>query len=59
MKKEVKDPFMKLRIIVSTLALIIILGGWVIYGISISYSNPTKVLVKLSKQEKERIPRIK
>ena len=58
MKKEVKDPFMKLRIIVSTLALIIILGGWVIYGISISYSNPTKVLVKLSKQEKERIPRI-
>lgn len=58
MKKEFKDPFMKLRIIVSTLALIIILGGWVVYGVSISYSNPNKVLVKLSKEEKKRIPTV-
>ncbi len=53
MKKNTTDPFMKYRIIISTCALLIIMAGWVIYGIKASYSNPNRVLVKLLNNEKE------
>ncbi len=55
MKRRDKDPFMKLRIIISSGALILILGGWIIYGIGVSFSNPNKVLLNLAIEQKEEI----
>ena len=54
MKKN-NDPFMKLRIIIASIVLTIILGGWGVYGFVFLNTNPAKILTKLSKIEKEQI----
>ena len=53
--KNTNDPFMKLRIIIASIVLILILGGWAIYGYNFLNTSPIKILNKLSKIEKERI----
>ena len=55
MKNNNNDPFMKYRIVISSFALLIIIAGWVIYGIKTSYSNPNRVLIKLFNNEKDDI----
>ena len=53
MKKAKYDPFMKLRIVISTTALLIIIGGWLIFGVRASYSHPNRVLIKLAINQKK------
>ena len=53
--KKTNDPFMKLRIIIASGILVIILGGWVLYGYIFLKTNPAKILTNLSETEKENI----
>ena len=53
--KKTKDPFIKIRIILASIFLTIILGGWIIYGYTFIKTNPAKILTKLSNIEKQNI----
>ena len=55
MKRKEKDGFLKARIIISSILLAVILGGWLIYGIHATYSNPRLVLQKFLKSEEKNI----
>ena len=46
---------MKLRIIIASIVLVIILGSWLIYGYIFVNTNPAKILTKLSSKEKDNI----